>query len=42
MKREVSTWQAERNSNAMAINWQFGTNDAKIKLKSLYPKIEAL
>lgn len=42
MKREVSTWQAERNSNAMAINWQFSTDDARIKLKSLYPKIEAL
>lgn len=42
MKREVSTWQAERNSNAMAINWQFSTDDARIKLKNLYPKIEAL
>lgn len=39
LKREVYAWETERNSNAVAINWQFSTDDARIKLKSLYPKI---
>ena len=38
MKAEVLAWEANRNSSAKVINWQFTTADARIKLKGLYPK----
>ena len=38
MKTEVLAWENHRNSSAKAINWQFTTADARIKLKNLYPK----
>ena len=37
MKKEVSAWNKSRNKNASKINWRFTTDDARIKLKRLYP-----
>jgi hypothetical protein len=37
---EVNAWQGQRNSEVVKVHWQFTTADARIKLKSLYPKIE--
>ncbi len=37
LKKEVSAWQKQRNRNASTIVWRFTTNDARIKLKKLYP-----
>ena len=37
MRRKVSAWQLRRNSNCLSVDWQFSTNDARIKLKRLYP-----
>jgi hypothetical protein len=37
LKREVATWEHERNQHAVKANWQFTTADARIKLKKLYP-----
>jgi len=37
LSKEISTWQSERNQMTKAVNWQFTTEDARIKLKSLYP-----
>lgn len=34
---EVNAWQSERNRNANRINWQFTNNDARRKLRRLYP-----
>jgi hypothetical protein len=34
----VAAWQADRNRRACGANWRFTTADARIKLKSLYPK----
>jgi transposase len=39
MQSEVAAWEADRNSSAKKIDWQFTTNDARIKLKRLYPKL---
>jgi hypothetical protein len=39
MQTEVAAWEADRNSSAKKIDWQFTTTDARIKLKRLYPKI---
>jgi len=36
---EVQAWQEQRNVGASAVNWQFTTGDARIKLKRLYPEI---
>jgi hypothetical protein len=36
---EVQSWQEQRNAGSNAVNWQFTTADARIKLKRLYPEI---
>ena len=36
---EVRAWVANRNSLESTMNWQFTTEDARIKLKHLYPTI---
>lgn len=38
---EVMAWCASRNNMNAKINWQFTTKDARIKLKTLYPKLES-
>ena len=39
LKREVSAWQEERNTQKVKVNWHFTTQDARIKLKRLYPSL---
>ena len=39
LKEEVTTWCEERNRKQTWINWRFTTEDARIKLKHLYPSI---
>jgi hypothetical protein len=39
-KERIMMWQHERNQSKMTINWRFTTEDARIKLKRLYPVIE--
>jgi len=41
MRKEVAAWKEARNLTARKINWRFTTDDARIKLKHLYPKFEA-
>ena len=41
MIQEVNAWQDQRNSEVVKVHWQFTTADARVKLKSLYPKIQA-
>jgi len=41
MKKEVNAWQQDRNNKKAAINWQFTTDKARVKLKRLYPTISA-
>ena len=40
MVREVRAWQDNRNGAAKPIEWRFRAEDARIKLKSLYPSIQ--
>ena len=37
LRKELSAWEVERNTVAAKVNWQFRTEDARIKLNSLYP-----
>jgi hypothetical protein len=41
LSNEVIAWETRRNQRAAATNWQFTTQDARIKLKHLYPSLEA-
>jgi DDE superfamily endonuclease len=34
---EVAAWVADRNADGAAVEWRFTTDDARIKLKHLYP-----
>ncbi len=39
IRQEVKAWEQHRNNKKAKINWQFKTNDARTKLKRLYPTI---
>jgi len=39
MRREVAAWEEDRNNRAATIDWRFTTENARIKLKRLYPKL---
>lgn len=39
MKKEVGAWAQKRNDEEIIADWQFTTEDARIKLKKLYPTI---
>src|SRR6266496_3126681 len=41
LEREVVAWQATRNASGRGVDWRFTTEDARIKLKHLYPAIQA-
>ena len=40
LAREVAAWETERNSDGATVNWRFTTEDARIKLRRLYPSIQ--
>ena len=40
LRREVDAWQNQRNRDMVRVDWRFTTDDARIKLKSLYPAIQ--
>ncbi len=40
LHQECSAWDAERNERQKGVDWQFTTDDARIKLKRLYPQIK--
>jgi len=39
LKREINAWQNAANQKAIRVDWRFTTEDARVKLKSLYPSI---
>jgi len=40
IRKEVGAWCRNRNNSNAKINWQFTTDDARIKLKRLYPSLD--
>jgi hypothetical protein len=40
LKASAKQWYAERNRRQKTVEWQFTTDDARIKLKRLYPQIQ--
>jgi len=41
VKTESAAWQESRNNKGTKVNWQFRTEDARIKLKRLYPTLDS-
>jgi hypothetical protein len=39
LNKEIAAWCKEQNNLPTPINWQFTTDDARIKLRRLYPQI---
>ena len=37
MAQEIATWERDRNAACTRIDWRFTTDDARIKLRHLYP-----
>jgi transposase len=40
LKEEIAAWQEKRNAIARPMEWRFTTEDARIKLKKLYPTLK--
>jgi hypothetical protein len=40
LREQIDTWTKERNNGQHKVNWQFTTEDARIKLRRLYPEFE--
>ena len=38
LRRETKAWERNRNQTHKSVDWQFTTDDARIKLKRLYPQ----
>jgi hypothetical protein len=41
LAQEVAAWEKERNQACTKIDWRFTTQDARVKLKRLYPSYQA-
>ena len=41
VRKETRAWQEFRNNKNAKVNWQFRTEDARIKLSYLYPTLKA-
>ncbi len=40
LEREAKAWCKERNRVGASVDWRFRTEDARIKLSSLYPSVK--
>jgi hypothetical protein len=40
LREEAKHWYLERNARQKSVDWQFSTDNARIKLKRLYPQIQ--
>lgn len=40
LRDEVGAWATATNDRQKGVDWQFSINDARLKLKSIYPKIK--
>jgi len=40
LRKETKAWEKRRNGLQKGVDWRFTTNDARIRLKRLYPQIQ--
>jgi len=41
LSKQLSAWESDRNQIQKGVDWQFTTDDARIKLKHLYPQFKS-
>ena len=41
LQTDIATWSEKTNANQRGVDWQFRIENARVKLKRLYPKIKA-
>ena len=41
LRAEIAAWQAARDRGQAKVDWQFTTDDARVRLKCLYPTFDA-
>jgi hypothetical protein len=39
--QEVKAWEQKRNQTSSPVDWQFTTEDARVKLTRLYPSVSS-
>jgi hypothetical protein len=39
LNKEITTWMVQRNKEHATVVWQLSTEDARVKLRSLYPQL---
>ena len=40
LQNEIEAWSTSINEKQRSVDWQFTIDDARVKLKRLYPKIK--
>ena len=40
LTKEIAAWETDRNTSQTGVDWQFTTEDARVKLKRLYPQFQ--
>jgi hypothetical protein len=40
LQNEIAAWSEKTNAKQRGVDWQFRIDDARVKLKRLYPKIK--
>jgi DDE superfamily endonuclease len=40
LSKETTPWHEHSNARQRSVDWQFKIDDARVKLKSIYPKLE--
>jgi len=40
LREQTTAWHEHRNARQRTVDWQFKVDDARVKLKSIYPKLE--
>ena len=40
LRTQTTAWHEQRNARQGMADWQFKVDDARMKLKSIYPKLE--
>jgi hypothetical protein len=41
LQQEIKTWERERHAKQTGVDWRFTTEDARIRLKRLYPQYQS-
>ena len=40
LRAETTAWHEHSNARQRGVDWQFKVEDARVKLKSVYPKLQ--